>query len=910
MDCNTNPKQPAPDKATLKRDIFAALDSISSCGNFATTGYLNQAGHNDSDIRPPDHDLPFVEGYGEIGHKRNWAGTELEVRELIEKYAMPNCKLATHDDFRNNLLKLDTTQFTEGLSWRDFVHDKIRPRVCQELGVSPHVAVSVRAKIRNIVLQQRGPINQVQLSSDPSPDVFGTLVVCRPGFTLDSGDILLTHHGKHMVYRTMESAWSYAAWYSQVDHEIRPLSGGSRIMMVFDLSFDSREPSTHRPSTATMTVPQADKIRVALRPWLESHQAPNALDCLYYPLEYTYSDNMVWPGSLRFRDRARAQVLDELASGPDFPFEVFIAEVHEEKPKTCDPDPNMSLKAIAIPEGELMKLDPDMKTLSVCYSIRAVYDMGGKKLYKHGSVLLDTPIAREDGDRKNDPNSPGDCVCIDRFYTTALVLVPRCQLTKLLPCTGLDVTADLGSKTCSSEVFSYLARMILRGRDCPESTQMFLSICAMKEDDGSPCKLLKSITKYDNHVLQATLYLERFDLFNQLISERSMNEPWDDMGFVPCELLLWVRKWLDTDRFDAAATFARIQDGHKIPELNRWIEARLQDCLRTRLADVEVPTTIRTTRTVYCLLILIHHIPDSRVVQYFADLVLYIIKFPQARYAEIISVCGIFHDHAITWSNQRRPDNLERAIRLFNVGAALLVEALDLSSLGLVTSDELFKLFETSMRVHGYCLELYPESASEKALLPSPWTQFIAKFSSGAPPISCNNDRDVWLGFLKRALAHEQVDSLHEQVDSLQAWLRKNPRDRHGLYLARTSFLFTVTKLFATQFVGRGCGSAERESHFYAELESEGLADDDGDWDPAFSELYEAVRQKKLHLIENQEDTSSQLPYPFKVVELPYPCEVAPQQQRRGRAKAKVKRRKSKNACGWKMEDYVRELSG
>ena len=67
--------------------------------------------------------------------------------------------------------------------------------------------------------------------------MFGTLAVCLTS-AHQGDDLRLTHRGEDFEFRTSlfsDFDMSYAAWYSDVLHEVQPITSGYRLVLIYNL---------------------------------------------------------------------------------------------------------------------------------------------------------------------------------------------------------------------------------------------------------------------------------------------------------------------------------------------------------------------------------------------------------------------------------------------------------------------------------------------------------------------------------------------------------------------------------------------------------------------------------------------------------------------------------------------------
>jgi hypothetical protein len=155
--------------------------------------------------------------------------------------------------------------------------------------------------------------------------MFGTLVICLPS-PHTGGDIVLRHAGQEKSYKTSEAQPSIFCWYSDVHHEVLPVTSGYRWVLTYNLAIS---PDLERPSAA-LCKPQTAQLQQSLASWLEhlaQHNWDQAtgkdLPHLYYLMEHEYTEASIALRGLKMTDLSRVQCLQNVSNKLDF--DVFLA---------------------------------------------------------------------------------------------------------------------------------------------------------------------------------------------------------------------------------------------------------------------------------------------------------------------------------------------------------------------------------------------------------------------------------------------------------------------------------------------------------------------------------------------------------------------------------------------------------
>lgn len=139
--------------------------------------------------------------------------------------------------------------------------------------------------------------------------MFGTLAVCLP-CKHTGGDVELSFQGQQRTLTTgPTSAWTttFLAWYSDVLHEVKPVSSGYRVVLTFNL-VQAKPTSSYRLAASN---DQAAGLWSALSRWHEYGDPPY----LVWPLEHEYTDMSLELDRLKGNDTIQVQGVITWAEG-------------------------------------------------------------------------------------------------------------------------------------------------------------------------------------------------------------------------------------------------------------------------------------------------------------------------------------------------------------------------------------------------------------------------------------------------------------------------------------------------------------------------------------------------------------------------------------------------------------------
>ncbi|EJD55214.1 hypothetical protein AURDEDRAFT_118417 [Auricularia subglabra TFB-10046 SS5] len=191
-------------------------------------------------------------------------------------------------------------------AWATFM-DLVVQEVCQGLGVNVN-ASQPRCELHKLLLYETGSHFLAHVDTEKANNMFATIVVVLPTVFM-GGDAHLTHGGRSVVLNS--SAFSLSkttvlAWYTDVKHEIKPITSGYRLALSFNLVHTT---TALRPSIADDAAPLLH-LRDVMRAWRDERRG---VDRILYKLDHTYSHANLSASALKGPDAHVLAILDEAA---------------------------------------------------------------------------------------------------------------------------------------------------------------------------------------------------------------------------------------------------------------------------------------------------------------------------------------------------------------------------------------------------------------------------------------------------------------------------------------------------------------------------------------------------------------------------------------------------------------------
>ncbi|EJD55223.1 hypothetical protein AURDEDRAFT_35671, partial [Auricularia subglabra TFB-10046 SS5] len=192
--------------------------------------------------------------------------------------------------------QMDATEVNfDNPAWPVFMKRVVRD-VCEALGVNRE-ASKPRCELYKLLVYETGSHFLPHVDTEKVNNMFATIVVVLPtAFT--GGDAHLSHAGHTAVLNSSApsvSKTTVLAWYTDVKHEIKPITSGYRLALSFNLVHTT---TALRPSLADNAAPLA-RLRHVLLSWI---QQQGRLDRLVYQLDHNYSHANLSASALKGSD--------------------------------------------------------------------------------------------------------------------------------------------------------------------------------------------------------------------------------------------------------------------------------------------------------------------------------------------------------------------------------------------------------------------------------------------------------------------------------------------------------------------------------------------------------------------------------------------------------------------------------
>jgi hypothetical protein len=206
---------------------------------------------------------------------------------------------------------LDPDQFRlTNPKWDDLVAAIVED-VREALGLEGH---KLTAELYELLLYEKGGFFLPHRDGEKLDRMVATLAIVLPGVH-EGGELIVSHAGQRQEITFPGAAsgheLSYAAFYADCQHEVRPVRSGFRLILTYNLALAGRRGKTR------ITAPSYGQTAAAIGELLGQWGRTDGPQKLAVTLEHRYSQAGLSIDTLKGVDRARAEVLFEAAEQAD-----------------------------------------------------------------------------------------------------------------------------------------------------------------------------------------------------------------------------------------------------------------------------------------------------------------------------------------------------------------------------------------------------------------------------------------------------------------------------------------------------------------------------------------------------------------------------------------------------------------
>ena len=282
---------------SVKRDLLAGLESIGEAHEFATFG----------EAQPTLPGL-HVEGVGDIGLPVDPA----VARALIDAAEMAPFGLG-EETIVDPAVRSAWQIGPERLSFANKEWSAVIDGLVEAVATAFAIPSPIQHRLYKLLIYETGGHFAAHKDSEKEDGMFATLVVYLPSRN-EGGRLTVRHAGKEHTFEPGGDGAGfglhYAAFYTDCEHEIAPLTDGYRIALVYNLLLPSSSTARSAPEYSD----ESSLISKALWRLFEDE----AFERVAITLDHEYSAAGLSPAALKGADRGRFDVLAGIAERKDY----------------------------------------------------------------------------------------------------------------------------------------------------------------------------------------------------------------------------------------------------------------------------------------------------------------------------------------------------------------------------------------------------------------------------------------------------------------------------------------------------------------------------------------------------------------------------------------------------------------
>ena len=445
----------------FRENLLKAIAKVDRPGSFTTSGDLPLT-------------MPGLEVEG-IGAIRLPLG-KTQARALIKRCSQAPYGKGTEtlvDTDVRRVWELDPKHITFTNPKWDAVVASITNQARLALGLND---TKLHANLYKLLVYESGSFFLPHRDGEKLDGMVATLVIALPS-PHTGGELIVTHEGRRDEITLAGAAsgheMSYAAFYADCEHEVRPVRDGYRLCLVYNLTLgrSRRKAGVSAPRTAAVVA----SIDALLRNWPQSQEITK----LAVTLEHQYTQDGLNIDTLKGVDRARADVLFDAAEQAECAAHLALI-THWQSGSAEGGDYGYSRGRERYRSWSYDDEDEDFSDDGTGHEMGEVYDesmsinhwsdRSGKKI-AYGEMDLDTAeivsdVPREDWDlgREEFEGYTGNAgMTLERWYhRAAIVIWPKAN--------NFDILCDAGTDAAISGLKSMVGKW-KRARKADEPQQ-------------------------------------------------------------------------------------------------------------------------------------------------------------------------------------------------------------------------------------------------------------------------------------------------------------------------------------------------------------------------------------------------------------------------------------------------------
>ncbi|KAJ3484092.1 hypothetical protein NLI96_g5883 [Meripilus lineatus] len=188
-------------------------------------------------------------------------------------------------------------------------------KACKVLGVN-YAASQPRWEPYKLLLYETGSHFLPHVDTEKVDGMFATIVVVLPS-RYTGGEACISHNGvdtTHDCSQTSLNTTTVMAWYTDVMHEIKPITSGYRLAISFNLIHTT---NSLRPALG-INAAFVRKVKEVLLSWVEMQEGSEVLEKIVFLLDHRYSKANLRGSALKGLDDLRVSLVQQVCNEVGF----------------------------------------------------------------------------------------------------------------------------------------------------------------------------------------------------------------------------------------------------------------------------------------------------------------------------------------------------------------------------------------------------------------------------------------------------------------------------------------------------------------------------------------------------------------------------------------------------------------
>lgn len=277
--------------------LLTLLDKVKSSGTFSVSGTLPSI--------PPGL---TVEGIGHIGLPLTSEQAQALIKHSEQAPFGRREETIVDTDIRKNW-QIGAAGFAlTNPQWTEAMQNAV-DQIGKELGLSD---CKIGFEPYKLLIYEAGSFFTAHRDTEKIPNMFATMVVNLPS-AHQGGELIISHAGQSKSYSFTDGslfASSFVAFYADCYHEVKPVTSGYRLCLIYNLAITNRK----QQPDLTEQLGVIAEVEQVIQAWKET---PDASPMLSYLLDHSYSVQNLRMSNLKLSDFAKASVLLNAAATVD-----------------------------------------------------------------------------------------------------------------------------------------------------------------------------------------------------------------------------------------------------------------------------------------------------------------------------------------------------------------------------------------------------------------------------------------------------------------------------------------------------------------------------------------------------------------------------------------------------------------